>query len=906
MNYPLISEYVEAIKLAEDNLDQLSYLRPVLDDEGQPVMSSGNFAVVFKMKDERNGKFYAMKCFLREQEGRAECYSLISEELRKTVSPYILSADYLNNELFVNTNQSDLTDFPVLIMEWVEGETLSSFLSSMATAYEASDVWSQEEENLAFYELRCLPTNFIRMASWLIKQPFAHGDVKPDNIIIKPDGTCVLVDYDGMYVPSMQGMKQHYFGTPNYMHPLKTNQIRCKEIDDYAISIIALSLYAFALKPEIISTSKDYCVISGEEAYTLHKIGLLKDEVLMSDSAFRELLSIYLHTLSQNTLTSDYYDRCVSNILCPRDYNVLLTEATEDEMQHAWTDRYGVKYSLDGRKVISASEKLTDVDYIIREGVITICDQAFQSKGLKSIRLPNSVIAIGVLAFANNDYMEYCNIPSSVKFICDNNPWGGCFNIKKMDCDSPLYQIKDGILYSLDFSIAYGFIYRSPEVCIDFKTKAIAANAFWSSRNGHDSYIKKILLANVTEVGKAAFELCKSACFEIKRPIKELGEDSFNGCECLEAINISEARIIPEEVFKNCKNLAKVTLSSKLNSINSDSFKGCLSLEKIDIPKTVSYISEDAFKECTALFEINVDSDNKYYCTVDGVLYNKSITKLIKLPPGKHIKDFMIPDTIYEIGNGAFESCSFLETIKCSNKILTFGTDVFNDCKKLKSCNIYLDERTDSKSAWNLGSFLFSLENVAEDIKQNGYNLISMAAEKNHSDAQWFLARSFKYGWNGEVNKEKYIKWLKRSAANKQYMAMSRLAREFLKGKLIPNDYKQAYEILCALKDAGTEAESVCKGDFFTELGLCFEYGLGVAKNEKKAVKYYKKGMLWGNSIAEFALARCYEKGIGLSINLQKAKEYYLKAKRHNNSKADEALKRVETKINQDYDDLPF
>jgi len=42
MNYPLISEYVEAIKLAEDNFEELSYLRPVLDAEGQPVMSSGN------------------------------------------------------------------------------------------------------------------------------------------------------------------------------------------------------------------------------------------------------------------------------------------------------------------------------------------------------------------------------------------------------------------------------------------------------------------------------------------------------------------------------------------------------------------------------------------------------------------------------------------------------------------------------------------------------------------------------------------------------------------------------------------------------------------------------------------------------------------------------------------------
>ena len=74
MNYPLISEYVEAIKAAEDNFDQLKYLLPVLGEDGEPVMTSGNFAVVFKMKDEQTGKLHAVKCFLKEQEGRAEAY----------------------------------------------------------------------------------------------------------------------------------------------------------------------------------------------------------------------------------------------------------------------------------------------------------------------------------------------------------------------------------------------------------------------------------------------------------------------------------------------------------------------------------------------------------------------------------------------------------------------------------------------------------------------------------------------------------------------------------------------------------------------------------------------------------------------------------------------------------------
>ena len=70
MNYPLISEYIEAIKAAEDNFKELVNLRAVFGNDGQPVMTSGNFAVVFKMKNERDGKLYAVKCFT-EGAGRA-------------------------------------------------------------------------------------------------------------------------------------------------------------------------------------------------------------------------------------------------------------------------------------------------------------------------------------------------------------------------------------------------------------------------------------------------------------------------------------------------------------------------------------------------------------------------------------------------------------------------------------------------------------------------------------------------------------------------------------------------------------------------------------------------------------------------------------------------------------------
>lgn len=230
MNYPLISEYIEAIKAAEDNFKELVNLRAVFGNDGQPVMTSGNFAVVFKMKNEQSGNFYALKCFTKEQEGRAEAYKQIAEELKDVDSPYLVSIRYLDNELFVDTEQTEEKEFPVLLMDWVEGKTLDKYL----------------RENLDDkYALEMLAYRFCQLAQWLIPQPFAHGDLKPDNILVHEDGTLVLVDYDGMFVPAMKGQKARELGSPDFRHPLRTENDFDEHIDDFPFVSILLSLRVY-------------------------------------------------------------------------------------------------------------------------------------------------------------------------------------------------------------------------------------------------------------------------------------------------------------------------------------------------------------------------------------------------------------------------------------------------------------------------------------------------------------------------------------------------------------------------------------------------------------------------------------------------------------------------------------
>ena len=281
MQYPLISEYVRAIQDASNNLDELAHLVPVQDDHGEPYRSSGAFAVVFKMKDEQTGKCYALKCFTEEQEGRAEAYRQIADELEFIDTSYITSVKYLDKEIFVDSSCEE-DEFPILLMDWIDGETMETYIAE------------NYQDN---YTMAMLCYRFCKMAAWLRSQPFAHGDIKPDNIMVRPDGNLTLVDYDGMFVPAMKGQKSPTIGTKDFSHPLRTVDDFDETIDDFALASIALSLKAISLKPSLLDEygAADRLLFSAEDYRDLSKSKVLAAlQELMNDKEVNTLLSMFL------------------------------------------------------------------------------------------------------------------------------------------------------------------------------------------------------------------------------------------------------------------------------------------------------------------------------------------------------------------------------------------------------------------------------------------------------------------------------------------------------------------------------------------------------------------------------------------------------------------------------------
>ena len=594
MQYPLISEYLTAIQDAHDNLDKLNHLVPVLDKHGEPSRSSGAFAVVFKMKDEQTGKCYALKCFTEDQEGRAEAYRQIAEELEFVDSPYITSVKYLEKELFVDSNCED-DEFPVLLMDWIEGETMETYIA---------------ENYTDSYEMSMLCYRFCKMAAWLRSQSFAHGDIKPDNIIVRLDGTLTLVDYDGMFVPAMKGQKSPTIGTKDFSHPLRTIDDFDETIDDFALASIALSLKAISLDSSLLQSygASDRLLFSATDYLDLRKSKIFAAlQGLLADVEARTLLSMFLLASAQKDLSMCSFR--LFGLQKPKEKEVWSTEVTEEDLKNAVEDEYGVKYSKDWKRLLKAPIGLKG-KYSIREGVKVVGNDAFQGCGfLTNIDLPESLTSIGRNAFWGCDSLTSIIIPNGVTSIGD-----------------------------------YAFFYCDSltSIIIPNGVTSIGDHAFSKCNS-----LKSIIIPDsVTSIGNYAFLCCDSlTSINIPNGVTSIGEGAFYDCDSLTSINIPDSvTSIGYYAFSDCDSLTSINIPNGVTSIGDYAFENCHSLTSINIPDGVTSIGDCAFSSCYSLTSINIPNS----VTSIGYYAFKWCKSLMSIN---------IPDSVTSIGNGAFSHC---------------------------------------------------------------------------------------------------------------------------------------------------------------------------------------------------------------------------------------------------------
>ena len=171
--------------------------------------------------------------------------------------------------------------------------------------------------------------------------------------------------------------------------------------------------------------------------------------------------------------------------------------------------------------------------------------------------------------------------------------------------------------------------------------------------------------------------------------IKNISSSAFKYCSKLSSITIPNSiKSIGNDAFSDCTNLKTITIPNSIKSIGGYAFSGCTNLKTIAIPNSIKSIGIDAFINCTSLTSIDVDQDNEFYSSIDGNLYNKDKTKIIRYAIGKNVNSFIIPNTITYIYKDAFSGGKNLENISIPNSVKSFGDGAFMECENLTTVTI--------------------------------------------------------------------------------------------------------------------------------------------------------------------------------------------------------------------------
>jgi hypothetical protein len=146
------------------------------------------------------------------------------------------------------------------------------------------------------------------------------------------------------------------------------------------------------------------------------------------------------------------------------------------------------------------------------------------------------------------------------------------------------------------------------------------------------------------------------------KKVETLGEYFLDDNTWLKKITIGEGIKNIAGGFEECYMLNSVIFPSSLRSIGSWAFVGCESLEYVTLPKNLETIGDTAFAFCEKLKSISIAPSNAYFKSIDGVLFNKSASKLL-LHPGAKAGTYKIPNTVTTIGELAFGGCINLSAI---------------------------------------------------------------------------------------------------------------------------------------------------------------------------------------------------------------------------------------------------
>jgi hypothetical protein len=309
-------------------------------------------------------------------------------------------------------------------------------------------------------------------------------------------------------------------------------------------------------------------------------------------------------------------------------------------------------------QMVFSQVQAQDFQYVVTNGTVTITSYLGMGGDVNIPSTINSlpVTSIGDFAFFLNKTLISVSIPDTVTNL-GMDAFDGCTGLTRVTIPDSVTTVGEA---------AFGACGNLACVTIGNGITSIAANDFADCTN----LTGVVMGNNVRSISQAAFIDCHSLTnLTFPNTLTNISWMAFQFCTSLTDIAIPKAVAnLGLQAFCCCSALTNIALPDSLITIESFGFSGCTSLPNITIPKGVISLGYEVLEGCTNLVEITVDALNPAYSSLDGVLFNKDQTQLIRYPPAKS-GNYWVPNSVTYIAPDAFDSCRGLTGFLASPRL---------------------------------------------------------------------------------------------------------------------------------------------------------------------------------------------------------------------------------------------
>lgn len=357
-----------------------------------------------------------------------------------------------------------------------------------------------------------------------------------------------------------------------------------------------------------------------------------------------------------------------------------------------------LRASLEGQTVLTYTNGFRSTNY---DSTLS-ATSSFSRQGLAQVNMGTGVYSIGDEAFKDCINLTTVNFSTNISSI-GSNAFYNCVNLTNVTLPANLSWIGSG---------AFAYCAKIQAVNIPENISSIQASVFNSCTNLTDI----TLPSNLTSIGTNAFYYClRLNSIDIPSKVSRIEMSAFS-CSGLTNVTVpNSVTFLGDSAFSSCSKLLSATFPSSITNKYMWWLQGSSSLtnlylgsglegwgtapslggsyphplQGINIGTQTPSISgvQNFLTDCENLNNIQVDLNNSQFSSVDGVLYNKNMTRIILVPRGRQ-GTLTMPSTVTHVETNAFKNCTFLTNVVCSTNLVEIADTAFVGCKRLISINI--------------------------------------------------------------------------------------------------------------------------------------------------------------------------------------------------------------------------